>query len=371
MDGFGNMSGANMNTNTNNNTENNSNNPENVEGGGTHESQHPTSREWVNTGTDNEKKLWWNIFRNEVLRKYNEQAIRPGTKINKLIKYKGHWFLNEHVMIDDNGNLVEAINNPYELQWKQDNTINDIDNCKFSDITTKDCFTKRLGSELCEDLGLAILKWDDCKERKLNDYLKAVFNILRDSNEMPKVRHRHKFLFWGNDCKSKTNDRWLVDYIIIPNNQKWGDLGNNDEERKEALVKMAIDEDKGKKLYKLLKIKGRKFEDIWNERVAVAPVSAQMTAIPPVVTPQTGVSPTTTPAQVEKYDQALINHYARARADWNNNSPCVTRAINKFFAKLFWPEQEYRYIFEYYDDIIAQHNLNSQNANNININNNN
>ena len=357
-----------------------------MRGGGAPEQPHPTSREWVSTNTIDEKKAWWDDFRKEVVRKYKEHAITSGNAINTARSYKQHYFVNRYAMIDDNGNLVDVMDNE-SLTLDNNNSINGITYGRFSEVNAQDCFTKRLGSELCEDLGVATIKWDDYKDKKVSEYLEKIYSILNNSNEMPKVRHRHVFLGLGNDKKSKTDGRWLKDYINLGDNTAWGTLGGTDEERKEALVKMAKDEEKGKKLYKLLKIKGKSFEDIWEARTmpntaqppAQIPLPALNNAegfgantltntIPPVVPLQIGAFPMVTmPPQVTKqYGSVLVNNRVVCDCKKWNDSPCVTRKINKFFAKLFWNKRDYEYV---YGNDASQSPANLNFVNNYNNNN--
>ena len=232
---------------------------------------------------------------------------------------------------------------------------------------------------MCKDLGEKKIKWDDYKDKPLPDYLAEIHEILKDSNEMPKVRHRHKFVFWGNDTKSKTDGRWLMDFIDDSKKnevfeKEWGKLGNNDEKRKEYLIKCAKP-GKQKELAKLLKYKGN-LKDLFKNENTVTPPPAATSPVdpqkPPVAPPQQQtqkvVPQTTTPqTPVEKYNPALSNEYANTRERLSDDSFRVPMAINKFIAKLFWPEEEYKRVFN--DDIARNNLMNRPNTNNRNINN--
>lgn len=284
-----------------------------IQVGGGKRPKHPTSWEWVSTQNPEEKKQWWNDFRAEVLRKYHEHAIHPGDAINESRGFKPHYVIDDNALIDENGDVVDAP--PYHsktLEWPSDNTPVVFTWDLLVGINAEKCFTERLGKKLCNDLGKDVIKWGNYRGKKLSEYLEKIYSILKDNNEMPKVRHRR-----GNDTASKADERWLKDYINMKDQRLWenpnsqspvrkmyGDLGDDEESRKATLVQCAIDEEKGKKLHKLLKIKRKDFKTLWDEREQqnaaqqqsvpqMPPANTQMTPIavqtqtqPPTVVPQ-------------------------------------------------------------------------------------
>ena len=341
--------------------------------------KHPTSREWVSTQKLEEKAQWWDEFRKEVLRKCNEHAMKPEDPVNQLCQQTNNNPINRHILIDDNGNLVQGtrIDTPI-LAWQGDNTVNGITDrgSWFNLIDTKDCFTDRLGAKLCEDLGKDKIKWDDYKGGKLLKYLEAIYKILSNSKEMPKVRHRHILVGLGINRKSRTDERWLCDYINFYNKKLWrnpddlnqglrvyGDLGDDDESRKATLVQCAKSKEHGKKLYNLLKIKEREFEDIWNTKDQPNPAQPQIPNPAIVVPPPPGqtqtvvpaVSPTQTivPPIVVQTPQTALESPNRFQDDtykryhtFYTDVPSFIKWINKRLAKIAWTKSDYDYVFK-------------------------
>lgn len=94
-------------------------------------------------------------------------------------------------------------------------------------IKAQKFFTKRLGRQLCQDLGI---KWEKWCQQPLSEYLLEIKRQVDNSQTMPKIRHRHKFLCFGVDKSSKTDGRWLWDFIdddrkVKLAEKKWSEMG--------------------------------------------------------------------------------------------------------------------------------------------------
>lgn len=306
--------------------------------------KHPTSREWVKTNDDDKRKKWWKDFCAEVRRAANEAVYEErGNTKNRSYKLRNDWPLSTDALITKDGDLLEAAGADYNFWSTQDGDY-DAQEDRNGSISDKDnaeaILTKRLGANLCDDLGEEKIKWDDYKSGSLKEYMLRMREILNASTEMPKVRHRHKFLGFGNDQKSKTDGRWLMDFIDKNKTQevflkKWGEIGNDDNERTEYLIKRAKPE-KRKELAKLLKYKGN-LKDLFRDENTATP--------PPVAAtpqPQTGVPPTvTTPPSVEK-----IKLYPETCKEWKKTLDWGDRFSDWLNRKWF----RFRFKNEIYND---------------------
>lgn len=325
--------------------------------------------------TDNtkKKKKWWKDFIFGIKREWNENLCKGGESANAFL-LKNDWALDETALIGNDGRLYLSGFDP-----KKDDSIWDYDFMEYllnayheqntplvSSIITNDDY-----ETLCSDLGTTLGNYDSIS---IGVFLKGIHKILQNRSQMPEVRRRRKLLFFV-DNTSKADGRRLKNYVDLTGKPKWGDFGNDDEKRKESLVSVAINKEKGKKLCKLLKCK-RSYKEIIADvqrRAAKLPlVTPQPQTQTPVATQpqqtQTAVTPTTPQTPVEKYNQALSNQYACARKYWNNGQQrVITLAINKFIAKLFWNEKDYQYVFN--DDIARNNLINRGNTSGRNINN--
>ena len=117
--------------------------------------------------------------------------------------------------------------------------------------------------------------------------------------------------------------------------KKWDEIGNNDNKRKEYLIKRAKPE-KRKELAKLLKYKGN-LKDLFRDENTATP--------PPVAAtpqPQTAETPTvTTPPSVEK-----IKLYHGASQEWKKKLPWWDRFSDWLNRKWF----RFRFKNEIYND---------------------
>ena len=311
-------------------------------------------REQVKTSTTAEKRKWWEEFRFEVLRKYREALYNPEKKLNNDVTAKEYndWIINEGALIDENGDPLHCIHpdESNELKLDEDNNIigfdikvrNDkrhyriVSKLRHFMMPTSYFFSKRLGQELCEDLGI---EWSYYKNEPLCRYLIKIKSMLSKKNYMPKLRPRYKFLHFCVDNTSNADGKWLIDFIDKNNGQifgkTWKGLGKATILRKKYLIDNAKPEKK-KELKRLLHYK---------EPIGEVASAKTQTTIP-------------------DYDPQLAERYSSFRNYWQNKTSSFAKFFNKFIAGQAWDEQDYKYIFEY-DKNRPKNNLDSDNTNNI------